>query len=236
MPIVNSEVPKARLVKGISASAVIAAGLLVLCAVGWVLYLLLPEIGSLNITPDPDQLKSSAKQHEETQQPAEPQQSSPSTAPSGALEQAPESPGTYDIGAYLTYGGEAFILKAAVARLSADRRRLAIGLFEHARETGKPPALAVMFEFHKPLEKCVKNNVKELALLFNLRPLGSIAAQRVQQVYRTQQEIARATGDFRCELKPGGRLDLHLLGASQTLLTPSGATLGWGMRLAQRID
>ena len=237
----NSEIPKARVVKGLPAPIVIIGAIVVLGAFGGALYALLH---GLDDSRSPVQWTG-----KQVEKPLEPAANSKwaetpipviaSAAPLQKAQPAQETvaaaPDTYDIGAYLTYGGAAFLLTRAVARLSPDRLRLAVGLFEDAQKAGAPPALAIMFEFHKPLAKCSKKNIKELTLIFNLKSMGDIKAQQAQEIRRSSQEIDQALSDFRCELKPGGRLDLQILGASQTLLQPAGSTFGWGARLAQKI-
>lgn len=159
----------------------------------------------------------------------------PSVSQSDVVPSSRAGSKTYDIGAYLTYGGQAFTMTRATAKLSADRRRLAVGLFEGKGAEEEKPALALLIEFNKPQPTCNIANVKELSLLFDLRAMGGVAAQKTQVVKRSQSEIRLSLTDFSCDLKPGGTLNLHSLGADPALLKPKGTTFGWGVRLSQEI-
>src|SRR5690606_6266062 len=70
---------------------------------------------------------------------------------------------TYDIGAYITYGGQAYTLNRAAAKLSADRKRLAVGLYEDGQPAGAKPALAIIISFKEAATVCDSKNIRELA-------------------------------------------------------------------------
>lgn len=142
---------------------------------------------------------------------------------------------TYDIGAYLTYGNKASILKRAVARLSSDSKRLIVGLFEESQSAKEKPALGIIFEMKEARSTCSVSNIKEITLLFNLKAMGDIPAQKTELTLKSASEIQAAVNSIACDLKKGGRLDLHLLGSNPNLLKPAGSTFAWGLRLAQEI-
>ncbi len=146
-------------------------------------------------------------------------------------------PTTFDIGAYLTYGGQAFTLNRAVAKLSAESHRMIVAFYEEASPKNlQNPPLAVIFEFKAGASTCSVQNLKSMALVFNLRALGDVPAQRVELARTTQNQMIPELGTFACSLKAGTKLNLQLLGADPKILKPHGGTFGWGVRLTQEIS
>jgi hypothetical protein len=143
---------------------------------------------------------------------------------------------TIDIGAYLTYGGKASSLDRAVAKLSSDNMRLIVGLFEATQGPKDKPALGIIFEFKEAQPSCSVSNIQEVTLLFNLKAMGNIAAQTTELTLKTESDFSQSIVNFSCDLKKGGRLDLHLLGSNPKIIRPSGSTFAWGLRLAQKIS
>lgn len=244
----NKPLPEANFEKGVPAIFVVLGLLVILGGLTFAVYLLGNEVSKSSST---ESLGVSFKQIEEQVIKKVQQFAQPTTAPVTAQQQAqPAQPeeieqanpatsqnalSTYDIGAYLTYGNQALSLDRAVAKVTPDRMRLIVGLFEKTQGSKEKPALAMIFEFKTARAKCSVENVKELALLFNLRSMGGIAAQQVQVVKRSSDEIALALTSFACDLKPGGRLEMHSLGSDPTLIKPRGSTFAWGLRLTQEI-
>lgn len=245
------EIPQARVVKGPGLLKVALAGMalmaLILVAVYFVAVVVFADRASQIVSSVVKQVEDMTSQlgevkrisQEHTQMVLTQLSPVPIATPEGS--QYGNEPGvprglkTYDIGAYLTYGGQAFTLNRASAKLSTDSSRLAIGLFEGTQDKKERPALSLLIEFYKPQPSCSIANIKEMLLVFDLRALGNVAAQRVQMTMRSPSEIQRSLAHFSCDLKPGGILKMQLLGADPKLLKPKGTTFGWGVRLSQEI-
>ena len=230
--------------QGISPLLVIVGGIVLLAGLTFAVYVLGSELGNSsnlsNFAPALNSLKQQVVDRIESSLPREQPQTTRSTADTTSAKRKEESAydraATYDIGAYLTYGGQAFTLASAVAKLSSDRKRLIVGLFEDGQPQREKPAMGMIFEFKSVLDSCKISNVKELAIIFNLRAMGNIAAQQAQVIKRSAEEIRLALTGFECDLRKGGRLDLDSLGSDPNLLKPRGSTFGWGIRLAQEIS
>lgn len=157
------------------------------------------------------------------------------TTAATAVPVAPGGGRTLDIGAYLTYGGQAISLARASAVVSPEGDRLVVGFYEVGAAAGERPALSAVFTFLPGSTSCSLQSLKSYVLLFSLRQLGPIAAQRVQLVRSDRERFSGELTNFSCSLKRGGVLDLQLVGSDSNLLKPRGSTFGWGARLKQEI-
>jgi len=236
----NQAPQEPRFEKGLPVPVVITGGLIVFAIFVVLLYLLVAQLTNSEagsaLSASLQKIKESVaekvseldksdqaplvKQEKETEQPKK--------SPQRTLQ-------TYDIGAYITYGGLAFTLSRAAAKLSADRKRLAVGLYESTQVSNEKPALALIFSFKKAANICSADNVAEFAQLFNLRAMGGVPAQQVQVIQTDPEELSYSLENFTCDLKPGGRLKIQLLGSDPNLLKPKDTTFGWGVRLEQEI-
>ena len=228
-------VPQPKVSKGLSSRSVLILATVLLLACLYAVYFASSRIDFASLLPkttpsdnsETKRIESSSTEVKE--QNLQKQISKPSPAP------AQSSLKTYDIGAYLTYGNKASLLNRAVAKLSSDRKRLSVGLYEETQGSKEVPALAFIIDFKSPQKNCSTNSIKELAIFFNLKSMGNIAAQKAQVVERDASDIQLALSDFACELKPGATLTLSSLGSNPNLLKPSPTTFGWGVRLSQEI-
>jgi len=223
-----------KLEQGLSTSVVIGFGILLVGLMTYAVYLLGSQFGGSQNDSTPNQPTNISEPQASKPVPIKAAASTKSEPPAPPTEAAKSK--TLDIGAYLTYGGEAFTLTRAIAKVTPDKKRLLVGLFEATQAPKERPALAMIFELKNPQAGCSLANISQLDFIFNLRAMGSIQAQQVQSTKRSADEIRLALEKFSCNLTPGGKLQLNSVGADLELLKPRGSTFGWGLRLTQEIE